>query len=58
MSRASRSGSIATSIRMRSDTTDLLAGPLPGGLREGGPPPFEPIKDRLAALVPGVKRSK
>jgi len=34
------------------------AGPLPAGLREGGPPPFQPIKDRLAALVPGLKRSK
>jgi protocatechuate 3,4-dioxygenase beta subunit len=34
------------------------AGPLPAGMREGGPPPFQPIKDRLAALVPGVKRSK
>lgn len=34
------------------------AGPLPAGMREGGPPPFQPIKDRLAALVPGLKRSK
>jgi protocatechuate 3,4-dioxygenase beta subunit len=36
------------------------AGPLPAGMREGGPPPFQPIKDRLAALVPGVslKRGK
>jgi protocatechuate 3,4-dioxygenase beta subunit len=34
------------------------AGPPPAGMREGGPPPFQPIKDRLAALVPGVKRSK
>jgi protocatechuate 3,4-dioxygenase beta subunit len=36
------------------------AGPLPAGLRAGGPPPFQPIKDRLAALVPGVslKRGK
>ena len=35
-----------------------MAGPPPAGMREGGPPPFQPIKDRLAALVPGVKRSK
>ena len=39
-----------------------MAGPPPGsppaGMREGGPPPFEPIKDRLAALVPGVRRGK
>ena len=34
-----------------------MAGAPPGG-REGGPPPFEPIKDRLAALVPGVRRGK
>jgi protocatechuate 3,4-dioxygenase beta subunit len=34
------------------------AGPLPAGPREGGPPPFQPIKDRLAALVPGLKRGK
>jgi len=27
-------------------------------MREGGPPPFEPVKDRLAALVPGLKRSR
>jgi hypothetical protein len=35
-----------------------LAGPPPAGMREGGPPPFEPIRDRLAALVPGLKRSR
>ena len=35
-----------------------MAGPPPAGMREGGPPPFEPIKDRLAALVPGLKRSR
>jgi len=35
-----------------------MAGPPPAGAREGGPPPFEPIKDRLAALVPGVRRGK
>jgi protocatechuate 3,4-dioxygenase beta subunit len=34
-----------------------MAGLAPGG-REGAPPPFEPIKDRLAALVPGVRRGK
>jgi protocatechuate 3,4-dioxygenase beta subunit len=33
-----------------------MAGPPPAGMR--GPPPFEPIKDRLAALVPGVKRGR
>ena len=35
-----------------------LAGPLPDGQREAGPPPFQPIRDRLAALVPGLKRSR
>jgi protocatechuate 3,4-dioxygenase beta subunit len=35
-----------------------MAGPAPAGMRESGPPPFEPIKDRLAALVPGLKRSR
>jgi len=25
-------------------------------MRDGGPPPFQPIKDRLASLVPGLKR--
>jgi protocatechuate 3,4-dioxygenase beta subunit len=34
------------------------AGPLPAGMREDRPPPFQPIKDRLAALVPGLKRGK
>jgi protocatechuate 3,4-dioxygenase beta subunit len=31
--------------------------PPPAGAREGGPAPGRPIKDRLAALVPGLKRN-
>jgi protocatechuate 3,4-dioxygenase beta subunit len=32
-------------------------GPPPAGPREGAPAPGRPIKDRLAALVPGLKRT-